>query len=212
MAETVVHVVRHGEVHNPGKVLYGRLPGFHLSDNGRQMAKLVAAALAGHDITYLVSSPLERALETAEPLAEQFGLPVDTDDRLLEATNRLQGEQVTMADAKALRNPKYMKYFVNPFKPSWGEPYVEVAKRMSAALDAAREHAAGHEAVMVSHQLPIETLRRYVRGQRLWHDPRRRKCGLASITSIHFDGDRITAVTYQEPAKALVVDKHATGA
>ena len=64
-----VHLVRHGEVENPQGVLYGRIPGFHLSEAGRVMAKTAAGFLAGRDVTVLRSSPLERARETAEPIA-----------------------------------------------------------------------------------------------------------------------------------------------
>ena len=64
-----MHVLRHGEVFNPSKILYGRLPDFHLSELGKQMAKADAQALSGRDVTYVVASPLERAQETAEPIA-----------------------------------------------------------------------------------------------------------------------------------------------
>ncbi|MDT5239952.1 MAG: hypothetical protein QOD97_2150 [Mycobacterium sp.] len=81
---TTVHVMRHGEVHNPDKVLYGRLPDFHLSERGRAQAQASADWLADNDIVYLVASPLERAQETAEPIAKSHGLTVDTDDDLIE--------------------------------------------------------------------------------------------------------------------------------
>jgi broad specificity phosphatase PhoE len=66
---TVVHLVRHGEVDNPEGLLYGRLPGYRLSELGREMAELVATHLESNDITHIVSSPLERAQETAAPNA-----------------------------------------------------------------------------------------------------------------------------------------------
>lgn len=84
---TVVHVVRHGEVHNPEGVLYGRRDGYHLSELGRQMADRVAEHLASHDITHVVASPLERAQETATPVAKSHGLTLHTDDHLIEAAN-----------------------------------------------------------------------------------------------------------------------------
>jgi broad specificity phosphatase PhoE len=201
--KTVVHVLRHGEVHNPDKILYGRLPGFRLSDLGTQMARSAAKALDGHDVTHVVSSPLERAQQTAVPFAEQFGLDVATDDRLIESDNFFEGKKVSVGDG-VLRNPLYWRVLWNPFRPSWGEPYTVIAARMLAAVQTAREAAEGHEAVCVSHQLPIWTLRRYVEKQRMWHDPRRRECGLASLTSLHFDGAEITHVTYSEPAAALI--------
>lgn len=200
-ARTTVHMLRHGEVHNPDLVLYGRLPHFRLSEDGVQMAEDAADALRGRDITHLVASPLQRAQETAQPTAELFGLPVHTDERLLESENVFEGKTVGVGDG-ALSNPANWVHMRNPFAPSWGEPYVVVAARMLAAAEAARDAALGHEAVCVSHQLPIWSLRRFVEGRRMWHRPDRRQCGLASLTSLTWDDDRLITVTYSEPAGA----------
>ncbi|MFF7335107.1 histidine phosphatase family protein [Streptomyces sp. NPDC090306] len=200
---TVVHVMRHGEVHNPEGVLYGRLDGYHLSDLGRQMAERVAEHLAPRDITYVVASPLERAQETATPIAKSHGLDLASDERLLEAENVFQGKTFGVGDG-ALQRPANWKHLVNPFRPSWGEPYVDQVVRMMAALDAAKDRARGHEAVVVSHQLPIWTLRSYVERRRLWHDPRKRQCTLASLTTFTYRGDKIVSVGYSEPARDLV--------
>ena len=172
---TIVHVMRHGEVHNPDGVLYGRLPDYHLSELGLEMANMVADYLAHNDITYVVASPLERAQETAAPIAASHDLPIHTDARV-----------------------------INPMKPSWGEPYREIADRMFAAVADARDAARGHEAVIVSHQLPVWTLRSALVGQRLWHDPRKRECTLASLTSLAYLGDTLESVAYSEPAKSLL--------
>ncbi|OLE30766.1 MAG: hypothetical protein AUG44_00420 [Actinobacteria bacterium 13_1_20CM_3_71_11] len=203
MSDTVVHVVRHGEVDNPKKILYGRLPGYRLSELGVQMAKAAAEWLAGRDVTYLVASPLERAVQTAGPFAERFGLPVVTDERLLESTNVFEGKRFGVGDG-ALRYPANWWVLRNPVTPSWGESYRLIADRMYAALADARAAAEGHEAVCVSHQLPIWTLRRFCERRRLWHDPRRRQCALASVTSFHFDGERLVGIGYAEPAAHLV--------
>lgn len=200
---TVVHLMRHGEVANPDGVLYGRLTGYHLSDLGRRMADRVAEHLSSRDITHVVASPLERAQETAAPIAKAHGLDIGTDERLIEAENVFQGKTFGVGDG-ALRRPENWKHLVNPFKPSWGEPYVEQVARMRGALDAARDAARGHEAVLVSHQLPIWIVRSDVEGRRLWHDPRKRQCTLASLTSFTYHGDRIVAVGYTEPARDLV--------
>ncbi|MEE4541973.1 histidine phosphatase family protein [Streptomyces sp. V4-01] len=200
---TVVHLMRHGEVHNPGGVLYGRAPGFHLSELGREMADRVAAHLADRDIRYVVASPLERAQETATPIAASHGLELATDPRLIEALNRFEGKTFGVGDG-ALRKPANWKYLTNPFKPSWGEPYVEQVVRMTAALGAARDAARGHEAVCVSHQLPIWVVRSFAERRRLWHDPRKRQCTLASLTSFTYRGDEIVSVGYSEPALDLV--------
>ena len=198
-ATTIVHLVRHGEVANPGGILYGRLPGFRLSDDGQMMAKAAADFLAGRDITALRSSPLERAVQTAGPIAEQLGLPIEVDERLIEPWNHFEGLNVGVGDG-SLRAPRHWIYLRNPFRPSWGEPYREVAARvLAAAADVARS-ARGHEAVCVSHQLPIWVTRRAVEGRKLWHDPRRRQCSLGSVTSIAFTGDQARLVGYAEPS------------
>ena len=200
-SRTTVHLLRHGEVHNPEGVLYGRLPGFRLSEDGQKMARDAAEALIGRDVTAVVASPLQRAQETAGPIAEVFGLAIGTDDRLLESGNYFEGKTVGVGDG-AFRNPQHWPQLRNPFRPSWGEPYDVIAERMLAAAVTARDLALGHEAVCVSHQLPIWTVRRFVEGRTLWHRPDRRQCGLASLTSITWDGDHIVTVSYSEPAGA----------
>jgi broad specificity phosphatase PhoE len=202
---TVVHLLRHGEVHNPGKILYGRLPGFRLADGGEAMADTAARWFAGRDVTHLVSSPLQRAQQTAAPIAEALSLPVEIDDRLIEAGNAFEGLKVGVGDG-ALRMPRHWWKLRNPFRPSWGEPYVEIAARMLAAVEAARDAARGHEAVLVSHQLPIWTVRMHLEGRRYVHDPRRRQCALASVTSVAYDGDRFLGISYAEPAGATDPD------
>ena len=203
MTRTTVHMLRHGEVYNPNKILYGRLPGFHLSELGTQMAKAAAETLAEHDVTYVVASPLERAQETAAPIAAEFGLEVATDTRLIEAGNFFEGNNVSVGDG-SFRNPRNWWVLRDPITPSWGEAYLVIAQRMFAAVQAARVAAEGHEAVCVSHQLPIWTLRRYVEKKRLWHDPRRRQCGLASLTSFRFEDAKVVGIDYTEPAAHLV--------
>ncbi|MCV2394871.1 histidine phosphatase family protein [Actinotalea sp. M2MS4P-6] len=210
MPLTTVHLLRHGEVHNPAGVLYGRLPGYHLSDRGRAMADAVAGHLAGEDgterrdVVHVVASPLTRAQETARPIADAFDLPVAEDARLIEAANHFEGLTFGVGDG-SLRRPTHWRFLWNPFRPSWGEPYTEQVERMLAAVAGAREAAEGHEAVVVSHQLPIWVTRQSLEGRRLWHDPRRRECSVASLTSLRWDGDRLVGIDYTEPAGHLVV-------
>lgn len=209
MSRTVVHFLRHGEVHNPDGILYGRLPGFKLSEKGNQQALVVAEALAQHDIAHVVASPLQRAQETATPIAAAHRLDIDTDDQLIESMNLFEGTRVSVGDG-ALRQPRHWPKLRNPFRPSWGEPYVDVARRMLGAAYRARAAAEGHEAVCVSHQLPIWTLRRFMEGKRLWHDPRKRQCSLASLTSLVFEGESLVEIAYTEPAGHT--DPRVTGA
>jgi broad specificity phosphatase PhoE len=196
---TVVHLLRHGEVSNPRGVLYGRLPGYHLSEEGRLMAKAATAFLAGRDVTVLRSSPLERALETAAPVAAQFGLEAEVDERLIEPWNHFEGTTFSVGDG-ALRRPANWRHLRNPFRPSWGEPYVDIAARMRLAMADAVRTTRGREAVLVGHQLPIWVARREAEERRLWHHPGRRQCALASVTSFTYHGDTIDAISYAEPA------------
>ena len=200
---TVVHLLRHGEVHNPEGVLYGRLPGFRLSELGEQMAERAAEALADRDVTHVISSPLERAQQTAAPVAARHGLRVSIDDRLIEADNVFEGQRVGVGDG-VLKNPKAWRHLYNPITPSWGEPYAELAGRMRAAVAAGRAAARGHEAVLVSHQLPVWIARLDAEQRRFVHDPRKRQCALASLTSLTFDDDKLVAITYTEPSADLV--------
>lgn len=203
---TTVHLLRHGEVFNPEGILYGRLPGYRLSELGERQAVAAAEWLAPRDVVYLVASPLLRAQQTAAPVAEALGLPIHTDDRLIEADNVFEGRLV--AGGKGLlRDPKMFRHFRNPLRPSWGEPYAEIAERVLAAAADARDHATGHEAVCVSHQLPVVMASRQAQGLRLAHDPRKRQCGLASITSLTYDGDVIVDVAYEQPAAHLPTGK-----
>jgi broad specificity phosphatase PhoE len=201
MSLTKVHLLRHGEVHNPDGVLYGRLPHFGLSEDGLQMAHAAAAALRGHDVREVVASPLQRAQETAAPIAAVFDLGVTLDERLLESENVFEGKTFGVGDG-ALKRPANWKYLRNPFLPSWGEPYAQVADRMIRAVEDVRDRVSGHEAVCVSHQLPIWTVRRHAEGRKLWHRPDRRQCGLASLTTLVYDGVRLVRVDYSEPAGA----------
>jgi len=202
-AHTIVHLMRHGEVHNPTGVLYGRMADFHLSDLGREMAETVGAHLGDHDVTVVVASPLDRAQESAAPIASAHGLSILTDPRVIEAGNYFEGKTFGVGDG-SLRYPKHWLKLINPFKPSWGEPYREIAERMVAAIDDVRVLARGHEAVIVSHQLPVWTVRSKLEGRHLWHDPRNRQCSLASLTSLTFAGDELESITYSEPAAALL--------
>lgn len=196
---TKVHVMRHGEVHNPEGILYGRLPGYYLSERGKAQAEAVAKSLAGNDIVAVIASPLQRAQETAAPIAVLHKLPVDTDPDLIESSNYFEGKRMSPGDG-VWRHPKVWWQLRNPLTPSWGEPYKVVAARMKAAIDRARVKAAGHEVVCVSHQLPVETLWRSLQGKSLPHDPRKRQTQLASLTSLTYDGDELIDVSYSEPA------------
>ncbi len=204
LPDTIVHLVRHGEVHNPQGVLYGRRDGFHLSDRGRAMADRIGEALGGNDITLIRSSPLERAQETAAPLAKALGLEVGLEPRVIESENRFEGMTFGKGNNVLKRNPLLWRHLYNPFKPSWGESYKVIVERMMAAVHDARRDAVGHEAVLVSHQLPIWTTRLAAEKRSFLHDPRKRQCTLCSVTSFGFAGEDLVEISYAEPAIDLI--------
>ena len=200
MTKTTVHLVRHGEVYNPKKILYGRMPGYHLSSRGNSMAVATSKFFRGRDVVYLAASPLERAQETARPIAEITGCEVDTREDILEAGNTVEGLR-TKGWRSQLVNPIRWRHMTNPLEPSWGEAYQDIFERMWSAVEAARSKAEGHEAVMVSHQLPIVMVQRHVQGKRLAHASR--NCDLASVTSLVFDGGSVVDWAYSTPAQHI---------
>jgi broad specificity phosphatase PhoE len=204
---TTVHVARHGEVENPNKILYGRQPGWRLSDRGQQMAQTLGEWSKPLNIGALHVSPLQRAQETAAPIARAHGLEITTDERLIEAGNVFEGKSFELGSG-VLKHPSSWRHLYNPWKPSWGEPYEEQINRMLAAVFAAHKAANGKDAIIVSHQLPIWILRSAIEGRSLLHDPRKRICTLASVTSIHFDDQGvISGLSYSEPAGHLLPEK-----
>ena len=211
-----LHLVRHGEVHNPEGVLYGRLPGYFLSERGHAMAKLAADHLStgqtARPVVRLAASPLERAQQSAEHWADAFDLEIRTEHRIIEPTNSFEGK--TFEASGALTHPSAWPLLRNPFKPSWGEPYRAIAQRVRAAMENAwdelDEADDDGDIVMVSHQSPIWISHLDIAGKPLWHDPRKRRCQLSSITSFARVDGRFTEVDYIEPAASVdAIDKGA---
>jgi broad specificity phosphatase PhoE len=205
----LIHLVRHGEVHNPDGVLYGRIEGYHLSERGHRMAELAAASLAGHAITALWSSPLQRTRESAAPWAARFGLEIVDDERLIEPPNVFEGLNIRR---ELRRNLLALRHLRNPSRPSWGEPFISIRDRMMAAVADIHAATESGEAVIVSHQLPIWMVARTVHGKPLATDPRRRRCSLSSITTIRREGERFVETGYAEPASELLAESVDLGA
>ncbi|MGR0221853.1 histidine phosphatase family protein [Agromyces sp. ZXT2-6] len=199
-----IHLVRHGEVFNPQGVLYGRLPGFGLSDLGHAMAEAAAVDLVMRKrrVAALVSSPLQRTQQSAEPIAKAFELEPTLDERIIEPANRFEGKRMSGRDS-ALRDVRNWSYLVNPWEPSWGEPFRSIADRMLTAMTDAAEAVDSGDVVMVSHQLPIWMVHRRVAGRSLAHDPRRRRCALSSITTFERRTGGFVEVGYRDPAAGL---------
>lgn len=227
MTYTTIHFVRHGEVYNPDHILYERLPGYHLSDRGRSMARRTARYLAAnagpaHAIA-VYSSPLERAQETAGCILEAINelrmaegsdpLELRTDERLIEAGNEFRGTTVGKGDG-ALWRHGHWKLMKDPFKPSWGESYRHIAERMVDftydVLDSLCEFPqtplpafSGNDVIVVSHESPIWCLRRALETGRPEHNMLKRQTALASVTSFTFENEshRLLGLAYADPAK-----------
>jgi broad specificity phosphatase PhoE len=215
-----IHLVRHGEVFNPQGVLYGRLPGYGLSDLGRMMAKMAADDLVARErpVAALISSPLQRTQQSAEPVAAAFGLEPTLDDRVIEPENRVEGQRMR-GRGGALRDIRNWGLLMNPWEPSWGEPFRSVADRMMAAIEDAWSSVGEGDVVIVSHQLPIWMVHRHLAGSSLSHDPRRRRCALSSITTLALQsaagsaaGRRFVEVGYTNPAVGLAAQATDLGA
>lgn len=205
-----VHLVRHGEVHNPEGVLYGRLPAFNLSERGVRMAELAAAELSrlNHAYRRLLASPLDRTQQSAAPIAEKLGLKVELEPRIIEPSNVFEG--FVVGPKTVIRHPRILLRLFNPWRPGWGEPYRDIADRMFAAIDDAAASVDGGDIVMVSHQLPIVMVQRRLAGKWLAHNPKLRRCSLSSITTLERVHGRWVEIDYREPAKkAKAVDRGA---
>ncbi|GAA4192172.1 histidine phosphatase family protein [Microbacterium oryzae] len=193
-----LHLIRHGEVFNPRRVLYERIPGFRLSEDGKRMARAAAEYVRGLDrpLAELVCSPLDRTRESAEPFTDLFDMEPRADERVIEPWNAFAGKRMS----RAVFIPQNWWHLRNPSQPSWGEPYRDVAERMHAALDAAWDAADGGDVAIVTHQAPIWITHLSVAGLPLRHDPRTRRCALSSVTSFERKGDVWREVGYAEPA------------
>jgi broad specificity phosphatase PhoE len=199
MPASLLHLVRHGEVYNPGGVLYERIDGFGLSDLGHQMARAAAEQLKseGVQISKLIASPLQRARESVRPIEELFGVEAQLDERVIEPWNLFRG--LKLGPRALLKRPSILLNLYNPSKPSWGEPFTEIASRMNAAALSHHQSVEGGDVVIVSHQLPIWMVYRSAQGLKLPHDPRERRCTLSSITTFEVSDGKLREVDYREP-------------
>lgn len=210
MPATRIHLIRHGEVHNPSGVLYGRLPHFRLSERGHEMARRAAEELkaSGVKIGALYTSPLLRTQESAGHIEKLFGVDAKTDERLIEPYNIFEGRKLS-ARTVAIR-PHLVYHLRNPYSPSWGESYVAIVARMVEAMTELAAKTDGGDLVIVTHQLPIWITHRHLAGLRLAHNPSKRRCALSSITTFELTKDGLVEKDYKDPAASLLsVDKGA---
>lgn len=199
MPASRIHLVRHGEVFNPHRLLYGRLPEFGLSESGHRMAAAAAERFIANQarVARLISSPLQRARESALPWEAGFGLKTEIEPRIIEPWNVFEG--LPIPPRALLERPDLARHLWNPARPSWGEPYREIADRMRAAVIEAAESTPEGELVLVSHQLPIWMLYLDSIGRGLPHLPRNRRCELSSVTSFELTSRGLVPVDYSVP-------------
>jgi len=193
-----VHLVRHGEVENPAGVIYGRLPGYRLSEQGLRQAEAAADRLAEADLGALWASPLERAQETAQVLAAKHpGLEVVTDERIIESDTTVEG--VGRSVMALIKSPRHWWHFRNPWGPSWGESFVQIRARMLAAIDDAVAQADGREVAVVSHQTPVLVARLALARRRVPPWLAFTPCGTGSVTTLVLEEGRVLQASYFAP-------------
>jgi broad specificity phosphatase PhoE len=147
--------VRHAQVWNPEGVVYARLPGFHLSDQGRQEAAALGDSLRAAPVQAIYASPLERASETAEILAAPHGLSVVVDDRLVEWSFWVHWQGLPWARIRE-RDPELLDLYADdPASTKLDEPLRVAADRVMAwARDAERAVPDGL-VLGVTHEAPL---------------------------------------------------------
>ena len=192
-----IHLVRHGQVENPKGVIYGRLPGFHLSEVGRRQAEAAADRLAAADVGGVWASPLERAQETAQTIASRHGVSIVTDERLTESRTTLEGAAHNLGTF--LRSPKSWFSFRNPWSPSWGESFADIRVRMLEAVRDAAATADGRDVVLVSHQTPVLVARLALAQRRVPPWLAFTPCETGSVTSLELEGGRVLSASYFAP-------------
>jgi broad specificity phosphatase PhoE len=203
VSKTTIHLVRHGHVENPGKVLYGRLPGFVLSATGTAQAATLGRWFSDAPLAAVIASPLERAQITAAAIAGPHGLEVRSEERLIEASNVFEGVAGNLV-WYLVRHPWRAWALRDLRTPSWGERNVDLVERVHAAVADIRAEFDGRETVLVSHQAPIWVARLAFEQRPLHHSPTRRRCETASVTTLVFEDDHLLEVGYHEPAGALL--------
>jgi broad specificity phosphatase PhoE len=193
-----IHLVRHGEVENPKGVIYGRLPGFHLSERGRRQAEAAGERLSDRDIGVIWASPMERAQETAEAINKYHGLEMVTDERINESSTTVEGVGRTVK--ALLTDPRHWWHFRNPWKPTWGESFVEIKARMLDAIREATDQADGREIAIVSHQTPVLVARLALAKRRVPPWLAFTPCGTGSITTIVVENGVVREASYFAPS------------
>jgi broad specificity phosphatase PhoE len=194
-----IHLVRHGEVENPKGVIYGRLPGYNLSERGQKQAEEAGRYLSERAVGAIWASPLERAQETAAAIgAFHPSLEIVTDHRLIESETTLEGVGKTLW--AFIRSPRHWWHLRDPWTPSWGESFEQIRTRMVDAIADAVAAARGRELVVVSHQTPVLVARLALTRRRMPPWLARLPCQTGSVTTIVLEDGRAIGGDYFVPS------------
>lgn len=195
---TTIYFVRHASTENKDNINYGRMPGFSLSDRGRQQAEEVAAYLADKRIVEIYTSPLERGFQTADIIGSKIpGCKITHSFELNESESTYwQGLKVD----ELFLNDAYEKFINDPNAEIGTENLTQVAERMKRFVKEVVAQHPGQSVVCVSHEYPILALRlslenKPLQGVKTYH------LSTASILALNFD-DQGNFVSEEAPAGA----------
>ena len=181
---SLVHLVRHGEVENPGNVIYADLPGFHLSERGRQQAARAGSFLENRAVEAVYTSPLDRAIETASVIAAHHGIEPQVIERLTEWKLLSRWKGLLWEELPEHRPGELEAYLADPTEMSFAlESLQDLAGRIGEKVADLAERHPGGEIVAVSHQDPIQAARLMLTGRALGdlHRAKPRHCEVISL-------------------------------
>lgn len=148
--KTTIYLVRHGEVYNPTRIVYGRIPGFKLSETGRGQAKKLGDHLKSKKLSAIYASPLERTHETATYIHNHHGhLEIMHDERIIECYTPLEGESIEKVEKNN------WNFYEPEFIEKGGESLSDIWNRMNTFFEEKVRDHKGEEIAVVSHGDPI---------------------------------------------------------
>lgn len=157
---TKIFFVRHGEINNPNKILYGRLQRFGLSKKGKEQIAKTAQILKKNKISAIYSSPLLRTKQSAKIISNFLHLPIHCSDDLLEIKSPMEGKPIEYIYSNTVN----YNVFASEANSIAGETIGGVAKRMLRFIDTIRKNYAGKNIVAVTHGDPIMIVKAIMEG------------------------------------------------
>jgi len=204
---TRVYLVRHAEVENPRRVLYGHLPGFPLSALGRAQAAELGRRLRDSGLRRIVHSPLERAAETAQLICEELPEPVpllpDPELREAEFSRYLQGVPFWQIP---VRRPLWVVHKARRGLLPGDEPIQQLGGRIIAVMARMAAEHPQEPVALVSHADPLQAAWVLIEGRpQTERELYRKQMGRAGVLEVDLDGGmHEVAVNYVEPPKVAV--------